>query len=60
MSRQSQIEREESRIEAAYERGELSREEYNEEMRQLQREYREAYEQDLEDAQMRVRDEWGW
>lgn len=55
-----QLQREEDRIVEAFNRGELSRQEYNDEMRQLQREAREAYEQDLYDAQQAVRNDWGW
>lgn len=64
MSRAHQIERhverEEERLSKAYAAGDISREDYNEEMRELQREARGAYEEDLYDAQQSVRDEWGW
>jgi hypothetical protein len=55
-----QLDREEARLEKQLNDGSMSRAEYNDEMRQLQRDAREAYEQDLEDAQRAVRDEWGW
>lgn len=55
-----QMEREEERLSQDYSDGTISREEYNEQMRQLQRDAREAYEQDMYEAQERVRDEWGW
>ncbi len=64
MSRANQIERHIERQEAALSRdladGRISNAEYNREMRELQAEAREAYQQDVEDAQERVRDEWGW
>jgi len=54
------IEREEDRLSTLYAAGDISQSEYNDEMRALQREAHDAYEADLEDAQARVRDEWGW
>lgn len=62
--RRGQIERaydrESAAIEKSYERGNLSNTEYNDAMRQLERdaqhEARDAYEQDIED----VRDGWRW
>lgn len=56
----SHIDREESRLSEMLNRGEISPVEYNAEMRLLQQEAREAYQQDLDEAQERVRDEWGW
>lgn len=54
-----QLRREEDRVLAAYNSGELSREEYNAEMREIARAEREAYEQDREDALRHVDAEWG-
>ena len=53
------IDREEERLSRDYANGAISREDYNAEMRELQREARDAYQADLEDATARVRDEWG-
>jgi len=53
------IEREEERLSRDYGNGNISREDYNAEMRELQREARDAYREDVEDAQARVGDEWG-
>lgn len=55
-----QLDSEEDRLSQAYTDGSISREDYNAEMRQLQRDAREAYAQDVEDAQQRVRDDWGY
>jgi hypothetical protein len=54
-----QLEREEDRIVEDYNAGRITREEYNAEMRQLQRDARDAYEQDREDAIRDVDAEWG-
>lgn len=54
-----QLDREENRIVEAFNRGDMSRDEYNTEMRQLQRDAREAYESDREDAMRAVDEEWG-
>lgn len=54
-----QLDREEDRIVRDFNNGVISREEYNAEMRQLQRDAREAYEMDREDAQRAVDEEWG-
>jgi len=53
-------EREQAALDAAYERGDMTREEHNEACREIERELRGAYEEDLYDAQQAVRDEWGW
>lgn len=63
MSRADQAERAADR-EAEYyaERfasGEITREEYNRQMQELQRDVRDAYEQDREDALREVDAEWG-
>lgn len=64
MSRAHQIERmldrEEEGLSKAYDEGLISRAEYNEAMRELQREARYAFQEDMDDARDRVRDEWGW
>ena len=54
-----QAEREQQALDDAYASGEMSREEHNEATRQIEREMRDAYEADREDALERVRDEWG-
>lgn len=63
MSRAWQAERmlarEEEALSRDYESGALTREEYNAAMRDLQREARAMYEEDVQDAYDRVRDEWG-
>lgn len=63
MSRAHQIERqldrEEDRLCADLNAGRISRADYNEEMRQLQRDARDAYEEDREDALRNVDAEWG-
>lgn len=53
-------EREQAAIDESYASGELSREEHNEASREIEREMRAAYEEDVYDAQQAVRDEWGW
>lgn len=64
MSRAHQFERQMEREEEALSRdlanGSISQADYNEAMRDMQREARYAYEQDREDALERVRDDWGW
>jgi len=61
--RRSQIERmldrEETALVEDLNAGRISNAEFNEAMRDLQREAREAYQEDLHEAQERVRDEWG-
>lgn len=63
MSRADQFDRyaetEEARLAADYKAGRISREEYNTGLRDLQREARDAYQTDIDDAAYRVRDEWG-
>ena len=63
MSRASQIERQMEREEEALSNdlatGRISRADYNEAMRDLQREARDAYHEDREDAMRRVDDDWG-
>lgn len=54
------LEREEQRLDDAYERGELTLEEYRSECRQLQQDAKDEYEADLEAAAQRVKDDWGW
>ena len=56
---ESYIDREEARLSKEYAEGLISRAEYNDEMRALQREVKDAYQEDLDDAYKRVRDEWG-
>lgn len=54
------MEREEEALSRDYNEGRISRADYNEAMRELQRDARAAYEEDMHEAQERVRDEWGW
>jgi hypothetical protein len=54
------VEREEERLESDYEAGRLTREEYNEEMRLLQREARDAYAEEYERQREELDDEWGF
>lgn len=54
------VEREEDRLSREYNSGEISLADYNEAMLELQREARDAYQQDLDEAAEYVRDEWGW
>lgn len=54
------MEREEEALSNALADGRISQADYNAEMRELQRDLRGAYEEDMHDAQERVRDEWGW
>ena len=64
MSRAHQFDRHAAREEEQLERdlasGHISRAEFNEGLRELQREARDAYEQDREELLERVRDDWGW
>ena len=64
MSRAWQAERAADREEDALARdlaeGRISQATYNAEMRNIQREFRDAYEQDREDALRSVDDEWGY
>lgn len=64
MSRAWQIDkqsrREEDRLLEDYNNGDISREDYNAEMREIARAEREAYEQDRDDALREVDAEWGW
>jgi hypothetical protein len=53
------IEREEERLAQDYAAGRITRADYNEGLRELQREARDAYQADMDDAADRVRDEWG-
>ena len=53
------IDREETRLLREFNDGLITRSEYNDAMRDLQRESRDAYQQDLDEAAERVRDEWG-
>lgn len=55
-----QAEREQQVVDDLYAAGALTREEHNAQSREIEREMRAAYEQDLDDAQQHVRDEWGW
>lgn len=63
MSRVDQLERAAEREEDAladdFNNGLITREEYNSRMRDIQRDMREAYEQDREDALRDVDAEWG-
>lgn len=63
MSRAHQIERmmerEEEALSQDYDSGRITRDEYNAGMRELQRDARDAYREDIADAYERVRDEWG-
>lgn len=63
MSRVDQSERaaelEEDALADDYNNGLITREEYNSRMRDIQRDVREAYEQDREDALRDVDAEWG-
>jgi hypothetical protein len=54
------MEREEEHLSRQLSEGRITQAEYNAEMRELQRDLRGAYEEDMHDAQERVRDEWGW
>lgn len=58
MGFESQFEREEKAIHEAYERGEISVAELNEQVRQLQRDYREAAEEAGEEARRREMENW--
>lgn len=53
------MEREEQALVDDLNNGLISPFEFNKAMRELQREARYAYEEDMQDAQDRVRDEWG-
>lgn len=53
------IDREEERLLRDFNQGLISRHDYNEALRDLQRDARDAYQADLDDAADRVRDEWG-
>ena len=55
-----QAEREEEALGRQLEDGEISQRQYNEELMELQRDVRAAYEQDQFDALERVRNEWGY
>lgn len=63
MSRVEQVERqldcEADALGESLASGEISNSEFNDRMRDLQRDARDAYEQDREDALEAVRDEWG-
>lgn len=52
-------EREQHAIDEAYARGEITREEHNRQSREIERDVRDAYEADREDALRAVDDEWG-
>ena len=54
-----QLDREEDRLSRDYNSGLISREDYNQGLRELQQEARDAYQQDLDEAAERVRDDWG-
>ena len=54
------LEREEQALADDYSAGRISLSEYNEGMRELQRDVRAAYEEDQQDALDRVRNDWGW
>lgn len=54
-----QLDREEDQLVADFNAGRISREDYNEGMRDLQRDARDAYAQDREDALRDVDAEWG-
>lgn len=58
MSMQSQFEREEAAITEMLNNGELTVAQYNEAMRDLEREYRGAMEDACQDAYDRERDNW--
>lgn len=51
--------REEERLLRDFNEGLITREEYNAAMRELQREARDAYQADIDEAHERVRDDWG-
>jgi hypothetical protein len=53
------LEREEESLARDLSEGRITNAEYNSQMRELQRDARTAYEEDLWDAQQRVREEWG-
>jgi hypothetical protein len=54
------MERAEEQLSRDLNEGRISQTDYNAEMRELQRDARAAYEEDMRDAQERVRDEWGY
>ena len=53
-------EREEEALSNDYAEGRITREEYNAAIRDIQRDMRAAYEEDMYEAAQRVRDDWGW
>jgi hypothetical protein len=58
MSAQSQFDREEDDIQRRYAAGEITLAQYNEEMRDLQRDYRAAAEEAIQEAADRERQNW--
>jgi hypothetical protein len=58
MSRKTQMDREEEQLEHDLENGVITRQEFNEGMRDLQREYREAAQQSAQDAYDREMGLW--
>lgn len=52
-------EREQEALDAEFAAGEITRDEHNRRTREIEREMRDAYQADLDDAADRVRDEWG-
>lgn len=58
MNAQRQLEREEKRICDDFNRGVISREQYNEEMRDLEREYRAMAQEAAQQAYERELDNW--
>lgn len=54
----SQIEREEEYLEKEYAEGRISLKEYNEQMRDLHREYRQSAQEAAQDAYIRELDNW--
>ena len=64
MSRASQVEKamdcEEDDLSAALAEGRIDQKQFNDQLRELQRDVRAAYEQDMEDARESVRNDWGY
>ena len=53
-------EREIESLDRDFENGFLTADEHRKAVREVERDMRGAYEEDMADAQERVRDEWGW
>lgn len=58
MSFESQLEREENHLVEQFNSGQISQEEYNKQMRELQRDYRAAAQEAAQDAYDREMERW--